>query len=89
MENTSGQILFVMYSIYMQPHLSHLLNLRNVILKSLLAEIHLKDVRLERGLKALVMVTQQQQKIVSIPLRRVNNLNKMEDRRSLIARLEK
>lgn len=53
----------------------------------MLTRLHLKDMRHEKGLKVSVIVTQQQ-KIVTITLRRINYLNKIEDRRSLQARQE-
>lgn len=51
LENTSEQILVFTYSLYIQAHTSHLVNFRNVMLKSMLAELHLKDMRHEKGLK--------------------------------------
>lgn len=59
--------------LYMQPHISQLLNFRNIMLKSVLAQPHLKDVKHEKELQASVTVTQQQ-KTVSIALRRINQV---------------
>lgn len=42
LENSRGQILFFMYSLYIQSHVSSLLNFRNAMMKSLLAQFHLK-----------------------------------------------
>lgn len=42
LENSMGHILFFMYSLYVQSLVSSLLNFRNAIMKSLLAQFHLK-----------------------------------------------
>lgn len=72
-ENSSRQILFFMHSLCIQSHVSNLLNFRNVTLKSVLAELHWKDSRHEKGCKASVTVTQQQ-KTVSIALSRIKQV---------------
>lgn len=56
LEYSSRQSLFFMYSFYIQSHVPQFLNFRNVMLKSMLAELHLKDIMHEKGLKTSVTV---------------------------------
>jgi len=59
LENSMGHILFFMYSLYVQSLVSSLLNFRNAMMKSLLAQFHLKnDMRHDKSLKASFTGTQ-------------------------------